>query len=64
MKPDWKDAPEWAKFLAMDRNGEWHWYECEPNPDSYEDQWMTAERYSLASTTILAEWESTLEPRP
>jgi hypothetical protein len=48
----------------MDRNGEWHWYECEPNPDSYEDQWMTAERYSLASTTILAEWESTLEPRP
>lgn len=30
MKPDWKDAPEWANWLAMDKTGEWWWYENEP----------------------------------
>ena len=30
MKPDWKDAPEWAMWLAMDEDGEWWWYEDEP----------------------------------
>jgi hypothetical protein len=29
-KPDWKDAPEWANWLAMDRDGMWYWYEVEP----------------------------------
>lgn len=30
MKPDWKDAPEWAEFLALDGDGEWYWFEREP----------------------------------
>ncbi len=30
MKPDWKDAPEWANWLAMDGDGVWFWYELEP----------------------------------
>lgn len=30
MKPDWKDAPPWAQWLAMDSDGEWHWFEEEP----------------------------------
>lgn len=30
MKPDWKDAPEWAKWLAMDEDGEWFWFENKP----------------------------------
>ena len=30
MKPDWKDAPEWANYRAMDSNGEWFWYESPP----------------------------------
>jgi len=29
-KPDWKDAPEWAQYLAMDEGGQWYWYEDEP----------------------------------
>ena len=28
--PDWKDAPEWAMFLAMDSNGSWYWFERQP----------------------------------
>lgn len=30
MKPDWKDAPEWAMWLAMDMDGEWYWFEKAP----------------------------------
>jgi hypothetical protein len=30
MKPDWKDAPAWAKFLAMDEGGSWYWYATAP----------------------------------
>lgn len=29
-KPDWKDAPEWANYLAMDNDCEWYWFESEP----------------------------------
>ena len=31
MKPDWGAAPEWAKYLAMDSDGRWCWFEDEPN---------------------------------
>ena len=31
MKPDWKDAPAWANWLAMDSDGEWYWYALEPS---------------------------------
>lgn len=30
MKPDWKDAPEWARWLTMDADGTWCWFEFEP----------------------------------
>lgn len=31
MKPDWKDAPEWANWLALDpSSGNWRWHEHEP----------------------------------
>lgn len=29
-RPDWNDAPEWARWLAMDYNGNWYWYKNEP----------------------------------
>lgn len=29
--PDWKDAPEWAQWLAQDSDGEWYWFACEPS---------------------------------
>lgn len=34
MKPDWKDAPEWASWLALDEYGTWYWFELEPEWDS------------------------------
>jgi len=43
MKPDWKEAPEWAKWLAMDGDGYWGWYEHKPEWDIESNQWMLAE---------------------
>ncbi|WWO60457.1 hypothetical protein [Stenotrophomonas phage SOVA965] len=37
MKPDWKDAPEWAKWIALSTDGEWTWFEDEPWRDSEGD---------------------------
>jgi len=34
MKPDWKDAPDWAQWLAIDELGEWWWFEFEPKLSS------------------------------
>jgi len=37
----WEDAPEWAEWAAMDMDGEWWWYENEPETDSsVEDGWF------------------------
>lgn len=33
MKPDWKDAPGWARWLACDTDGEWWWFQLEPEID-------------------------------
>lgn len=30
-KPEWSDAPKWARFLAMDNNARWYWFENEPD---------------------------------
>ena len=31
MKPSWKDAPEWAQYLALDTlGGDWYWYQERP----------------------------------
>jgi len=29
-KPDWKDAPDWANYLAQDSSGAWYWYNNKP----------------------------------
>src|SRR5690606_32966667 len=28
--PSWDDAPEWARYLAQDKDGTWWWYEKKP----------------------------------
>jgi len=30
MIPSWKDAPEWANWLAQDEDGSWWWFEVKP----------------------------------
>ena len=69
-KPDWKDAPEFAKWLAMDENGDWAWYEDKPWADEETESWVwpcpISGDWMLAgfceSTT--ESWRETLEARP
>lgn len=66
MKPDWKDAPEWAKYLCMDQTGDWFWFELEPEWNYYLLAWMQREgagKWKLAGNNN-PEPSSTLEPRP
>lgn len=30
VKLPWDEAPEWAQWAAMDADGEWWWYQAEP----------------------------------
>ncbi len=66
-KPDWKDAPEWARFLAMDQDGDWYWYEDKPfvNNNSWQGTqiWTGTRRTQLAKKSS-SRWEETLEERP
>jgi len=32
--PSWDGAPAWARFIAMDADGQWSWYENRPYPDT------------------------------
>jgi hypothetical protein len=71
MKPSWNDAPEWAQWLAQDKNGLWNWFEIEPYP--YIETWCFeyshgTKSYKAASNKsprhINKDWQSTLEKRP
>ena len=65
MKPNWKDAPKWAQWLAQDFTGTWYWYETKPSPDDEELIWDSA-----GSGCIQREprtnyaWRESLEQRP
>lgn len=60
MKPDWKDAPDWANYLAMDDDGEWLWHEERPVPRI--NFWVSGGRNCLAGYGQV--WYRTLENRP
>ncbi len=62
MKPDWKDAPKWAKFLAMDSTGDWYWYEFEPELQSR--VWRDYSGNIELALRNPQNWETTLEGRP
>lgn len=66
MKPDWKDAPEWARFLAQDGSGEWAWFENVPEIEPTTKQWIQGGilgNWCFAKPSAV-NWMSTLEARP
>lgn len=62
MKPDWKDAPSWANWLARDKDGNWFWYES--TPEVIAQIWHS--RYGRVEVAARKEtlWTETLEGRP
>ena len=61
MKPGWKDAPEWANWLAMDASGAWYWYELQPSSRTNET-WAFGGKFEHAGD--LTPWDETKEQRP
>ena len=63
-KPDWKDAPEWAVWLAQDADGEWWWYQMRPHK-VFEHIWYAGGRAAaICKDQRSHKWENTLEARP
>jgi hypothetical protein len=69
MKPNWNDAPEWARWLACDEDGNWFWYEEKPEIKSDEYGWSVLDsvlfEYAGCTEAFICEnWEEALEARP
>jgi len=65
MKPDWKDAPEWAQWLAMDGDGTWCWHEQQPTPNRIAFYWEAPRGAGKAwAGEEHNDWESRIEPKP
>lgn len=60
MKPDWKDAPEWANWIARDRDGEWRAFENQPIPDTEKGYHLP----NMGKHEVIKHWTETAEPRP
>lgn len=67
-KPDWKDAPKWANWLAMDKDGEWCWWNKAPRmADSIWAQGAPEEEFTYESAGYFESrsgWMDSLEQRP
>ncbi len=59
--PDWKDAPEWANWLAMDADGRWFWYK--DKPEAGHSTFITQTQVWEA-TPIKPDWKETRQQRP
>lgn len=62
MKPDWKDAPEWAQWLAMDEDGTWRWHSGYLT--TFHGKWISGEQSQLAAKQEIPKWDDTAEMRP
>ena len=64
----WSIAPKWAEWLAMDKDGQWHWYELQPYAS--QNQWWKNDERSSAFERVQGissmedDWTRTLSRRP
>lgn len=64
-KPDWKDAPDGAKWLAQDKIGTWYWFK-KKKPVRLTQTWFASGGDWIFAGRGLANpaWTETLERRP
>lgn len=62
MKPDWKDAPNEALFLAQDDDGNWHWFEDRPVYVRASGEWYAD--FGMMKCPAYPRGIDTLERRP
>lgn len=70
-KPSWKDAPQWANWLARDSDGRWYWYEDKPEiPQEVHNRWVANPntRWEWQDVPVTVSWpdawEKSIEARP
>ncbi len=63
---NWKDAPEWANWVAQDSCGDWYWYADAPEYTSKNTAWSYEHNlnkfYKDAGSN--PHWRNTLQERP
>ncbi len=65
VQPDWRHAPPWAKFWAIDSDGGAYWYEVEPTYDIEDECWsISTEFIGRQSPAPDPDWSQTLRRRP
>lgn len=65
MKPDWKDAPDWANWLAQDEDGSWWWFWDKPYLHPSYPGWSYDEgNFKRAGHSAVGDWTNSLEARP
>ncbi len=66
MKPDWKDAPEWAKWLAQDGDGAWVWFQNKPHMRGGCNFWLEGARpgFWKYASVVNEDFKAALERRP
>ena len=63
MKPDKSSAPRWANYMAQDKDGDWYWFEDEPEPDVRLNVWLSSDGEVMEAGygELLDDWRDTLE---
>lgn len=64
-KPNWKDAPSWANYLAQDDEGDWYWFENRPEATPF--GWSYNPNFPagrIRKSTEQSDWQDTVETRP
>ncbi len=61
-KPDWKDAPKWAKWLAMDCGEYWYWYANRPKWDRELGLWRREGDSRMTPAVVAFHSGNGLEP--
>lgn len=64
MNIDWSTAPSWARYAAMDSDGNWYWYELKPKPIFGEWVEGSDEGRIERINDINPVWTQTLQERP
>lgn len=68
--PRWKDAPDWANYLAQDGDGSWYWYEHPIYAREDNDAWYEQEGFDGRIDDIgeaaecNPDWRNTRQARP
>lgn len=61
--PLWKAAPEWAKFRAMNRDGDWFYFDRKPKSGEKDWDMTSAARTPAPWIAFFGDWSKSLHER-